>query len=711
MRQKPTLHGTEADARRSTRICVGLMLAALPSARAAADAGSGDTASTATSAASPVTVVAPRQLRIPLLTQPVAKTPQTIDVIPAEVMTLAGLTDVRDVLRLDPSVSAHADEDSGQGTNVYIRGFSARFDQYRDGQLDPGQYYRDPFDLEGVAVLTGPSGVLFGRGSTGGVINLITKQPQSAPYQELSGAGGTDDFGRLAGDINMPLGRAILRLNAMGETTGVSGRDSVFNRRAGAAATLAVGGLTVDYMHQSQRDRPDYGLPWIDIAGQASSRPAMVPWRNYYGFSDDYSDVAADIATLAYAHAIGGRWTLGDQLRVASYRRNFRIVEPTISEIVPLGTPLSSLTAARTARGGSSREGIIDNRVDLTGAFSTHQLSHTVVISADVGKQTSNPFTLSFSHVPGTNLVDPDESQLFSGAAAPKSRVRFTAQTVGLSAVDSIAFGHWRLDAAARIDRFAADYENVVPTFVALHHVDLVPSYRLALIYTPTPAVNTYVMWGTSFDPSAESLSLSASTADLAPERNETIDAGLKWTQRGLVASAALFRTTQLNTRETSPTDPTVTILAGTARAQGVEFLVQGRVGRWLLQSGYAYLDAKIIASPNADVGQPLQNAPRHNLRLFAGYDLTPTLTVGGALQAQSSRVPSSFLDPNGFRQVVPGYATVSALVRYRIRPGITLQLNAENLSNAHYYDGLDDNHVTPGAGPSVHFTLVVTRP
>jgi hypothetical protein len=45
---------------------------------------------------------------------------------------------LRDVLRNDPSVSAHADEDNAQGTNVQIRGFSARYDMYLDGQLDFG---------------------------------------------------------------------------------------------------------------------------------------------------------------------------------------------------------------------------------------------------------------------------------------------------------------------------------------------------------------------------------------------------------------------------------------------------------------------------------------------------------------------------------------------------------------------------------------------
>ena len=158
----------------------------------------------------------------------------------------------------------------------------------------------------------------------------------------------------------------------------------------------------------------------------------------------------------------------------------------------------------------------------------------------------------------------------------------------------------------------------------------------------------------------------------------------------------------QLNSRETSPTDPTLTVLAGTARSQGVELLAQGRLTpRWFVQGGYTYLDAKIIASPNDDLGQPLQNAPRHNLRLFSTYDLTRRVTVGGALDYQSSRVPSSTPDANGFFQSVPGYVTLSAVVRYRVSAHVSLALNADNLANAHYYDGLDDNHVNVGAGRS----------
>src|SRR5882757_9808750 len=105
-------------------------------------------------------VIGARTLDLPLLRQPIIDTPQTITTIPEEVIQLRAATDLRDVLRNDPSVSRHADEDNAQGTNVQIRGFSARYDLYLDGQLDIGSSYRDPFNLEAVEVLTGPSSVL-----------------------------------------------------------------------------------------------------------------------------------------------------------------------------------------------------------------------------------------------------------------------------------------------------------------------------------------------------------------------------------------------------------------------------------------------------------------------------------------------------------------------------------------------------------------------
>lgn len=82
-----------------------------------------------------------------------------------------------DALRNVPGITLGAGEFSWQGNNPFIRGFSSRNDMFLDGMRDLGSYARDPFNLESVEVLLGPSSMVFGRGSTGGVINQSTKKP------------------------------------------------------------------------------------------------------------------------------------------------------------------------------------------------------------------------------------------------------------------------------------------------------------------------------------------------------------------------------------------------------------------------------------------------------------------------------------------------------------------------------------------------------
>ena len=76
-------------------------------------------------------------------------------------------------------ITIAAGEGGAQGDNLTVRGFTARNDIFLDGMRDFGSYYRDPFDMQEVAVLQGPSSVTFGRGSTGGIVNQETKAPRS----------------------------------------------------------------------------------------------------------------------------------------------------------------------------------------------------------------------------------------------------------------------------------------------------------------------------------------------------------------------------------------------------------------------------------------------------------------------------------------------------------------------------------------------------
>jgi catecholate siderophore receptor len=657
---------------------------------------------------------------LPLLTQPILNTPQTVTTISEEIIQLQAAADLRDVLRNDPSVSAHADDDNAQGTNVQIRGFSARYDMYLDGQLDFGSYYRDPFDLEEVEVLTGPSSVLFGRGSTGGAIEQVSKKPRMDEFTDATVSVGTDRLKRVTADVNVPvLEDAAFRVAGMAQDGGTAGRDVVRTRRVGIAPSFTVGmnsdtQLTISYLYQRQWDIPDYGVPWVDIGPTTNvSHPALVPPDNFYGFPSDYSHVSVNLLTASLRSQLTQNILLRNQIRYGVYDQNYRETEPGITPIIAPGTPLSAITVTRMERGGRAHQSFLDDQLSLTAAFETFGVRHAFVAGTEVGRQLSEPTVLKFSGVPGTNPITPNEDQAFSGTSTPSAIVRFVANTEALYATDTLLFGErWELNGAARLDRFDSDYRNQVPSFVTLKHTDVVPSWRGAVIYKPTPSITVYGMYGTSFDPSAEGLSLSASTADLAPERSHTVETGVKWDPNSyLLLSGAMFRTVMSNLREPSPTDPTIQILAGTAGSQGVELQAQGYMTRaWLVLAGFTYLDASILSSPNGDRGSPLQNAPRDNLRLFSTYDLSGKLTLGGGVDYSSSRVPGTVVDANGFRQEVPGYWSASALVRYKVASRVNLQLNIDNISNKRFYDGIDDNHVNVSAGRAARLSFIVQK-
>jgi catecholate siderophore receptor len=518
--------------------------------------------------------------------------------------------------------------------------------------------------------------------------------------------------------VNLPVADGVaFRLNALVHQSDVAGRDGAAYERVGIAPSLAVGldtptQLLISFLHQSEWDRPDYGVPWIDIGSAANiSHPAPVPPNNFYGFNSDYVRITADIATATVSREFGDAVKLRDQCRYASYQRNYRATNPQILPVIAPAMPLSDLTVTRVGRGGFSTETFLGDQIDLTAAFTTFGVTHALVFGGEFGRQTSDPTVLKYSGIPGTSLLSPNPDQPFAGIATPKTIASFTADTQAVYATDTLTFDdRWEFTAAARLDRFDAAYSNRVPTVTSFNHVDLRPSWRGALVYKATDDLSLYGTYGTSFDPSAEGLSLSASTADLSPERSHTIEAGVKWDFKDRVLfSAALFRTLMVNLREPSPADTSVTILAGNARSEGVELEAQGHVtDRWLVLAGYTYLNASVISSPDADVGARLQNTPRHSVKAWSAYDLANGITIGGGIEYQSSRVPGSFADPNGFLQQVPGYWTASALVKYQVSDSVSVQLNLDNLADERYYDNLDDNHVNVSAGRSARLTLAI---
>jgi catecholate siderophore receptor len=687
------------------------------------------------------------QPTLPKLTEPLLDTPQTIEAVPRQLMDDQGVTTLRDALRNVPGISIAAGEFASQGDSLTIRGFTARGDIYLDGMRDFGSYYRDPFFLEDVQVLKGPASILFGRGSTGGVVEQDSKLPSLTPLIAGSASLGSDMTRRLTADVNEPvpsLGpNAAFRINLVLNDSAVARRDITENSRFGIAPTLALGlgtptRLTLSYLHQSEYDIPDYGVPWLyqGVAGQGAglARPADVTQSNYYGFEHgNYLRTNADIPTVKFEHDFSDALSFRDQLRFAHYTRQFNITEPQIDMpgtstplLVAPGTPLDTLSVTRNELYGTSLETSLDNQSDLTARFRTGFITHALVAGIEVGRETSDPVRDSTLFSPTlssmTSLVAPDPGQLYNATTYLASRTKTTADTEAIYALDTLTLNEqWQVMAGLRLDRFHAGFQQVVfnnpltgtgAASTSLSHTDEMASWRGALIYKPLPNGSIYFDAGTSFDPSAEQLSLTAATGSLAPEKNKSYELGTKWDlmHEGLSLTAAVYQTEQSNVREVDPNNPLFDILVGNAEAKGFEIGAIGRITeRWQVTGGYAYTFSMVTQSPQNDLGQRLANVPMYTANLWTTYMLPWKITVGGGIDYVSSRYGATTPTTAGgvnFWKEVPGYWTLEAMARYPLNEHTNLQLNLYNLTNNKYYDEVHPAHVIPGAGTSALFTV-----
>ncbi len=275
-------------------------------------------------------------------------TPQAITVIPREVMREQTVFSLRESLRNVTGLSLNAGEGGIQGDNLTLRGFSARNDLYLDGVRDWGSYTRDVFNLQAVEVLKGPSSVLFGRGSTGGLVNQVSKTPEGTSFAEASTTIGAPLQGRVTLDLNQRLAsQAAARLNAMYYQGEVAGRDEVEFQRYGVAPSVTIGltgptRLTLSYLLQKEDSVPDNGLPYL------FGRPAPVDRSTFYGLADhDFFRTTVHIATLRLDHTVSEAVRLRNTLRWASYHLEQEAVAPRIAGAPTPDTPLQAIMVNR----------------------------------------------------------------------------------------------------------------------------------------------------------------------------------------------------------------------------------------------------------------------------------------------------------------------------------------------------------------------------
>lgn len=665
--------------------------------------------------------------KIPLSRQDV---PQSVDVIPKALMQQQAVTRLEDALRNVPGVTLNAGEGAARGDTINIRGFSAFNDFFLDGIRDAAVYVRDPFDLESVEVVKGPSATLFGRGSTGGAVNQVGKAPTLDPLRELTLEAATSPGWRATADIDQPIGpSAAIRLNLLGESSHVADRDDVRSRHWGVAPTIGLGlgkptTLDLAYLHLDERDRPDVGVPFVDGA------PAPVNRSNDYGLTADHANSIVDVGTARLTHDFGGGVTLADTLRVARYAYDYLFDAPNFGDSPPTaGEPLSSILVGRDSPSSGGVQTNLTDQLDLTLRFATGPIRHTLVIGAEATRQTNdlhryaNPFDTDPDWVPQTPLLDPDPNEPRPASADQATTLQRTvADSESLYATDTMKLGD-RLDliAGVRLDRFAASYAQRSLTTGAsldLAHTDLVGSPRAALIYKPASWASLYVSYGTSFDPSAEALTLTTRTANLGPVKATSYEAGARASvlNGGLLLTGAVFHTQVDNAQVNDPDNPTLTILQGRERVQGFELGATGRLtARWEITAGYTWLDG----ATSGDVGsapviayqsQRIPNLARNQVDLWTEYDVTSAFEVGIGLNYLDRRI-ADVVTPLTPAAWVPSYVVWNAMAAWKVDSRLSVQLNAINLFDRTFYDGVyytsqSENHVIPGPGRTVKLTL-----
>ena len=667
---------------------------------------------------------------LPKLAVPVIDVAQSIDIISEQELQDRAVTDLNQALKTVPGITIGAGEFRSIGTSPTIRGFSARTDMFLDGIRDYGDYYRDPFNLESIEVLEGPAGVVFGRGSTGGVIEQGSKLPKLESFIAGTLTGGTDDTRRATLDINEPLAvlgeGAAFRLDAMGHEADVTDRDVVQASRWGVAPSLALGlgtptRLTVAYFHQYNDDIPDYGLPYF------GTLPAAVPRNNFYGFRSDYMRTRTDVATIKLEHDLSDSFTIQNQARYASYARDFRFSEPLIATTIPLTTPLSQVRVTRNVNTGNSVDSMLWDQLFATIHWQIAGVENISVLGIEGGHERATPQFFNSSGVPTTPLLTPNENQPFTATSTyPRYSTHLTANSVAPFILDTVKLGtRWEATLGFRWDYFDVDYNDVnfsttKPGVIVktdhIPHTDELGSYRAALTYKAASNGNIYLAFGTSFNPSAEDLSLISSSrsfslnnAQLSPEKNRTYELGSKWAlmQGHLDVTGAIFRLEKENARVPDPTNVLLNILGGAQRVDGAELRLEGQLtSKWRIDGGYEYLDSKQTGTTlgAAPVGAPLMNTPKHALTFWTVYEIVPRLEIGGGGRFVSSQYTQN-VPPI---KTVPEFWTFDAMAKYAFTKNIAAQVNVNNLTNRYYYDQLHFFHVVPGEGRTALLSLSV---
>ena len=658
-----------------------------------------------------------REASSPKFVVPLIDTPRTVDVIPEAVIKDRGATSLQDVLRNTPGISLGSGEGgTPTGDRPFIRGYEASTDIFIDGVRDYARGYHEVFNLESVEVIKGPSGVLTGRGGTGGSINMQTKTPKAYDFADATVGVGNGGQHRLTLDGNLTLGEtSAMRLNLMRMGGDIPGRDDVKYNRWGIAPSISFGlgtptRFTLSYSHIENKDTPDMGIPFRNDAVPDRVRPLEPNKKNFYGRKDvDFRQNKFDTATATIEHDFADDLTVRNITRYGKSLNHYLFTRPSFDncENATSGacvTEGAGLQFTRSDRARWRESKSLINQTDIFGEFDIGSVRHYFVAGVEFGRE--RLYSKAMDGLPGEDtdsFWNPNPNKRYSSniSYGPKTRDGYI-DTKAIYLMDTIELNEqWYLSGGVRYDRFKVHADEttgrggaIIP---AAGRTDGIWSYQAGVVYKPVYYGSVYLSYGTSANPAGENLGQAggadgpaggATVHDLKPEKSRSWELGTKWDlfDEQMSFTAAVFETKKTDARSQDPILDDVVTLNGKNRVRGFELGVEGAITpKWDIWAGYTYLDSKVLNYVNNGEnysGKRMKFIPKHSATLWTTYQLDPKWSVGGGVTYTGMRYVD---DANKYE--LPSNTVVDAMVKYQVNKNFDLQLNVNNLTDTRVWD------------------------
>ncbi|MCJ0763794.1 TonB-dependent receptor [Variovorax terrae] len=669
-------------------------------------------------------------------TQDIRDIPQSISVITERLLDDRKLDTLREALHHTAGITFAATE-NGTDQDIRLRGFPVATvgDLLIDGMRDPSQYDRDAFNYDRIEVMRGSASMVFGRGSTGGVINQVTKQPMLIDQNDVEFTVGSRGYVRTTGDFNLKTGDdAALRMNVMVNKANNGGAKI---DKYGIAPTYRWGigtrdEFSVGLFHLDVDNVPPAGIRWLG-GGVPNIKPG-----NFYGTASDFLTGKATYGTFKHTHRFDDGGELRSQLRTGTFDR----AQWGTSAGFP-GAPLNPVAVTPFNLSGNTvltRAGLTPRKdrydgtylqSDYSNKFNWFGLKHEFLAGIDAARETADRYQsangIGANYNKGnTTIGTPDDGRTLPITPTWRDSSGYASNSLGAYVQDLVQVApDWKLLGGIRYDSFKGNFKQFgyssagAPTGTTNTQLsDSLFSYRAGVLYQPTPTSSFHFSYGTSFNTSADTYQyVTPQNANTPPEKSRNIELGAKldWLDGKLSTRAALFRTEKYNERTTDADFAgTAYTLSGKRHSAGLELDVVGRLTpQWEIYLSYAYTPvAKIdqagsAAAAQASVGQRVGLTPKHSGSAWVSYQATPKLRVAGGINGASENF--ALQGTSGAAQLTAraaGYVVADAMVEYKFTEETYMQVNVSNISNKLYGDQLYPGFVISGVPRTVKLTI-----